>query len=128
MPSQDKHRHRHLSAIPEFNCTFKHLPGKKNPGADALSRIEINAVKLGLDYNHFARKQQQDPEASATRTTITSLQWRDVPLNDSGTTILCDISTGRPCPWIPASLRHYLFNLVHNLSHPSLRASTRLIT
>ncbi|KAK3885598.1 hypothetical protein Pcinc_010190 [Petrolisthes cinctipes] len=55
--------------------------------------IEINVVQLGLDYNHLAREQQQDPEASATRTSITSLQWRDVPLDDSSITILCDIST-----------------------------------
>ncbi|KAK3888854.1 hypothetical protein Pcinc_007120 [Petrolisthes cinctipes] len=79
---------RHLSAISEFNCTFKYLPDKKNPVADALSKVEINAVQIGLDYNHLAREQQQDPEASAPRTLITSLQWRDLPLDDFGTTIL----------------------------------------
>ncbi|KAK3889066.1 hypothetical protein Pcinc_006941 [Petrolisthes cinctipes] len=119
---------QHLSAISKFNFTFKHLPGKKNPVADALPRTEINAVQLGLEYDHLASEQQQDPEASATRNSITSLQWRDVPLNDSGTIILCDMSTGRPCPRIPASLRHHILNLVHNLSHPSCQASTRLIT
>ncbi|KAK3891249.1 hypothetical protein Pcinc_004847 [Petrolisthes cinctipes] len=46
----------------------------------------------------------------------------------SSTTILCDISTGRPRPWVPASLCHHIFNLIHNLSHPSHRAPTRLIT
>ncbi|KAK3889024.1 hypothetical protein Pcinc_006900 [Petrolisthes cinctipes] len=56
---------RHLSAIAKFNCTLTHLPGKKNPVADTLSRIEINAVQLGLDYNQLAKEQQQDPETTA---------------------------------------------------------------
>ncbi|KAK3871584.1 hypothetical protein Pcinc_023272 [Petrolisthes cinctipes] len=110
---------RHLSAIAEFNCTLTHLPGKKNPVADALSRIEINAVQLGLDYNQLAKEQQQDPETTAVRTAITALQWEDVPLGDSNTSIFCDVSTGRPRPWIPSSLRRHIFNLIHGLSHPS---------
>ncbi|KAK3894101.1 hypothetical protein Pcinc_002119 [Petrolisthes cinctipes] len=85
-------QHQHLSAVAEFNCTLTHLPGKKNPVADALSRIEIDAVQLGLDYNHLAKEQQQDPETKAVRTAITALQWKDVPLGDSNISILCDIS------------------------------------
>ncbi|KAK3893552.1 hypothetical protein Pcinc_002617 [Petrolisthes cinctipes] len=119
---------RHFSAIAEFNCTLTHLPGKKNPVADALSRIEINAVQLGLDYNHLVKEQQQDPETTAVRTAITALQWKDVPLGDSNISILCDVSTGRPRPWIPSSLRCHVFNLIHGLSHPSRRATTRLLT
>ncbi|KAK3893660.1 hypothetical protein Pcinc_002532 [Petrolisthes cinctipes] len=119
---------RHLSAIADFNCTLTHLPGKKNPVADALSRIEINAVQLRLDYNQLAKEQQQDPETTAVRTAITALQWKDVPLEDSNISILCDMSTGRPRPWIPSSLRRHVFNLIHGLSHPSRRATTRLLT
>ncbi|KAK3881243.1 hypothetical protein Pcinc_014325 [Petrolisthes cinctipes] len=98
------------------------------PFADALSRIEINAVQLGLDYNQLAKEQQQDPETTAVRTAITALQWKDIPLGDSNISILCDVSTGRPRPWIPSSLRHHVFNLIHGLSHPSHRATTRLLT
>ncbi|KAK3881380.1 hypothetical protein Pcinc_014156 [Petrolisthes cinctipes] len=115
---------RHLSAIAEFNCTLTHLPGKINPVADALCRIKINAVQLGLDYNHLAKEQQQDPETTAVRTAITALQWKEVPLGDSNISILCDVSTGRPHPWIPSSLRRHVFNLIHGLSHPSRRATT----
>ncbi|KAK3892983.1 hypothetical protein Pcinc_003162 [Petrolisthes cinctipes] len=119
---------RHLSTIAEFNCTLTHLPGKKNPVADALSRIEINAVQLGLDYNQLAKEQQQDPETTAVRAPITALQRKYVPLGDSNISIFCDVSTGRPRPWIPSSLRRHVFNLIHGLSHPSRRATTRLLT
>jgi len=118
---------RHLSAIAEFNCSIRHLPGRKNPVADALSRVSIDAVHLGLDYNQLAKEQQQDPETSACHTSITSLKWKDVPVDEAGTTILCDISTGRPRPWVPASLRCHIFSLIHGLSHPSRRATACLL-
>ena len=118
---------RHLSAIVEFNCFIRHLPGKKNPVADALSRVPIDSVQLGLDYNHLAKEQQQDPETAACRTAITSLTWKDILVDEKGTTILCDISTGRPRPWIPTSLRRHVFSLIHGLSHPSRSATTRLL-
>ena len=118
---------RHLSAIAEFNCSLRHLPGKLNPVADALSRAPIDSVHLGLDYNHLAREQQRDPEMPACRTSITSFRWKDVPVDEEGNTILCDISTGRPRPWIPTSLRRHVFSLVHGLSHPSRRATARLL-
>ncbi|XP_045119398.1 uncharacterized protein LOC123509264 [Portunus trituberculatus] len=44
-----------------------------------------------------------------------------------GTTVLCDVSTGRPRPWIPASLRRHVFDLIHGLAHPSRRATAHLL-
>ena len=110
---------RHLSAIAEFNCSLRHLPGKRNPVADTLSRVSINAVQVGLDYNQLAEAQEEDAETVACRTSITSLAWKDVPVTEEGTTVLSDVTTGRPCPWIPAPLCLYVFNLIHGLSHPS---------
>lgn len=118
---------RHLSAIAEFNCSLRHLPGKQNPVADALSRVPIDAVQLGLDYNRLAEVQRADPETAACRTSVTSLSWQDIPMCSDGTTILCDVSTGRPRPWIPASLRRHVFDLIHGLAHPSRRATARLL-
>ena len=118
---------RHLSYISEFNCSLQHVPGKKNPVADALSRNSISSICVGLDYNDLASKQLSDPEFPALQTSLTSLQWQQVPLDDDETTILCDVSSGRPRPWVPNSLRRCVFNLIHGLAHPSARSTAFLL-
>ena len=119
---------RHLSAISEFNCSFRHVAGKDNPVADALSRNAVALIHLGMDLKELALRQRQDPAFPSCKTSSSSLQWVEVPLEDSDVTLLCDTSTGRPRPWIPTDARKEVFDLVHGLSHPSRRATTSLLT
>ncbi|XP_066970112.1 uncharacterized protein [Macrobrachium rosenbergii] len=118
---------RHLAAIAEFTCTIKYLPGRKNLAADALSRIEIDSVQPGIDYEDLAREQAADPETPAYRTAITSQKWKDVPFSSGGSTLLSDVSTRCPHPLIPASRRRLVFDIIHSLSHPSRRTKARLL-
>ncbi|XP_068229426.1 uncharacterized protein [Palaemon carinicauda] len=55
--------------------------GKEEPITDALSRIEIKAVHLGIDYHNLALEQQNDPEAQDYHTTASTLQMKDIPLS-----------------------------------------------
>ena len=119
---------RQLAAIAEFGCSISYVPGKRNPVADALSRIELNSLHLGVDYEDLAREQAADPETATARTAITALKWEDVALEPSGSTLLCDTSTGRPRPLVPASRRRLIFDVIHGLSHPSSRTTTKLMT
>ncbi|CAM1310666.1 Uncharacterised protein r2_g2090 [Pycnogonum litorale] len=116
---------RHLSAIAEFGCVMEYVPGHNNPVADALSRIEIPGVHLGIDYNELANAQKDDPETTAYRTAITGLRWEDVPFGDEESTLLCDTSTGRPRPLVPQTLRRKVFIIIHDLSHPSGRSTAK---
>ena len=118
---------RHLSAISEFNCTLHHVPGKQNPVADALSRNSISAINVGLDYVNLASRQRSSTELPDLHDSSSSLQWRDIPLDDTGTCVRCDVSLGRPRPWIPPDLRRHVFDLVHGISHPSARSTTSLL-
>lgn len=102
-----------MAAISKFGCTISNVPGRKNPVADALSRVEINSVHLRIDYEELAKEQAADPETAAYCTALTALKWEDVP------TLLCDTSKGRPCPLIHASRRKQTFHVIHGLSHPS---------
>ena len=67
---------RHLSTIAETCCTIEYLPGKQNAGADALSRVEISAIQLGIDYVELCAAQQSDPETDAAKSFITNLKWK----------------------------------------------------
>lgn len=103
-------------------CTIKYLPGRKNPVADALSRIKIDSVQLRVDYEEAA-----DPETPTYRTAVTLLRWKDVPFGLGGLTFLSNVSTGRPRPLVPASRRRRVFDVIHVLSHPSGRTTARLL-
>ncbi|XP_066982643.1 uncharacterized protein [Macrobrachium rosenbergii] len=108
-------------------CTIKYLPCKKNPVADALSRIKIDAVELGIDYENLAHEQAADPETLAYRTAIMSLKWKDVPLGPGGPTLLSNVSTGLSRPPVPTSHRRLVFDTIHGLSHSSSRTTARLL-
>ncbi len=42
-------------------------------------------------------------------------------------TLLCDVSTGQPRPMVPVGWRRKVFDAVHGLSHPGVKASTKLV-
>ena len=46
----------------------------------------------------------------------------------SGHKIWCDTSTGVMRPLVPVSLRRLVFNSVHSLAHPGIRATRRMLT
>ena len=117
----------HLSSISEYSCTIRHISGKKNPVADALSQIETDAVYTNIDYCVLADAQRKDPRTPAYKTSITNLQWCDVSYKQEGNMILCDISTGQPRPFILACLHRRVFDLIHGLSHPSGRSTAKLL-
>ena len=119
---------RQLLYISEFTTDIRHVQGKDNPVADTLSRATIADVQLGIEYGAMATAQQQDTEVQAYRTaTSSSLQVEDIPFGTHCVTLLCDMSTGRPRPIVPASWRRQVFDLIHGLSHPSVRTTRKLV-
>lgn len=121
---------RHLTAVSEFTTSVRHVTGKNNPVADALSRTTVAAVHTllpGIDYSALAAAQLTDEELPAYRTAISGLVLQDIPLGPAGTTLLCDVSVGHPRPIVPASWRRHVFDAVHSLAHPSVRATQTLV-
>ena len=116
---------RQLSAIAESGGTITYIPGSKNPVADALSRITINDIQQGIDYDALSREQQTNPETDAYKTAVSNLIWEYVPITN--TQVLCDVSTGRPRPLVPTAFRRKIFNVVHGLAHPSIRSTIKFI-
>jgi cleavage and polyadenylation specificity factor subunit 1 len=117
---------RHLSAVAEFVSTIQHQSGESNIVADCLSRASINAVTLGVDYKRLAAEQANCEETKRIRTAATSLKLQDVDF-DEGLSLLCDTSLGHARPVVPTTQQRHIFDTLHNISHPGVKASQKLI-
>ena len=121
---------RHLAYVSEFTTDVRHIEGKANTVADTLSRGKISAISSpqpGVDYKAMAAAQRADPSITAVPAATIGLVIRDIPLDNYGNSILCDISTGRPRPLVPDTWQRTVFVAVHDLSHPSIRATKQLV-
>ena len=116
---------RQLAYLSEYTTQIVHVSGKDNFVADALSRSSINALyaEVGVDYSAMAAAQRSDPALASFAKSTTSLRLQQVPDGS----LLCDVSTGRPRPVVPRVFRRQVFEAIHALSHPSIRATGALI-
>ena len=117
---------RHLSTLAETFADVQHKEGKHNVVADALSRDAIQAVYQTISPERLQQEQANDDDTRDARTAITGMQLQDEQIGDS--TVLCDISLGYPRPLVPPSLRREVFDVIHGLAHPGVRATRRLIS
>ncbi|BHF75397.1 hypothetical protein SprV_0501849400 [Sparganum proliferum] len=117
----------HLDYISQFTTDIRHIDGPKNEVADMLSRPSLSSLQLshGIDLCAMAAEEQRvgcpDDES------VSGLQLKDVPLTTGSGTILCDVSTPFHRPFVPASMRRAVFQTLHGLSHPGIRASQKLL-
>ncbi len=88
---------RHLDFIAQFTSDIRHVKGNNNVPADALSRVEANAVLSDsppvIDFRAMAAAQESDPDVLQMRCS-SSLTFASMPLAVSDLTILCDTVTG----------------------------------
>ncbi|RVE65529.1 hypothetical protein OJAV_G00117810 [Oryzias javanicus] len=119
---------RHLAAISEFTTDIRHVAGKSNTVADCLSRVLVSPVLLGTDFSAMAAEQPGDADIIALRSGSSGLTLEEVVWQDGGSTLLCDVSTGRPRPVVPVGWRRRIFDSVHSLSHPGVRASVKQVS
>ena len=101
--------------------------------ADALSRIEMNALLSGqpptVDFTAIADAQANDPQIRSLQSSPSStLVVEAVPLANSTNPLYCDTSTGTKRPLVPQRWRRTVFDSLHGLSHPGIRATQKLIT
>lgn len=114
-----------LSFIGQFTTDIRYIKGEDNVVADAMSRIE--AISLEEDYEALAKSQKEDLELADLRQGDSSLQLSRVAVPGTDVSLLCDVSTGKPRPYLTPSFRRVVFDKLHNLSHPGVRATTRLL-
>ena len=135
--SPDRHsprQCRHLDFISQFTTDLRHIRGVDNSVADALSRIEANALTHDsmpvIDFHLMAKAQLTDPELQHLFANPQSLSLQIAPftLDTGGSLLFCDTSRSVPRPFVPEQLRKLVFTALHSLSHPGTRATRHLIS
>jgi hypothetical protein len=96
--------------------------------ADALSRVEVEAIHQPIDFTGLAEEQSHDQELQDLLATGTTLQLEKIDIPGTEATVYCDVSTSRPRPYITPSFRRQVFDVVHELSHPGARATVTAVT
>ena len=125
---------RHLTFIAEYTTDVRHVHGRDNAVADALSRVELSedpvcmaAGPPDLDLLRMAQAQLTDAGVQAFRTAITSLVFADLLIPGTNTTLLCDTSTGVPRPVVPLTWRRAVFDSIHGLAHPGIKTTRKMV-
>ena len=124
---------RHLDFISQFTTDIRHIAGQGNPVTDALSRLEANAVQVdstrpAVDFQAMAKAQPTDKDLQELQSSNNTIKFARVAMPMCKDTLLCDTSTGTPRPYVPQQFRRTVFNSLHDLSHPSIRATQQLVT
>lgn len=115
---------RQLQYISEFSTDIRHVEGKENIVADALSRIEEITV---VDYEQIAEGQQNDAELQKLRNSNTSVVLKPHVLA-SGKSLWCDASQQKIRPYIPPKFRRKIFDQIHGFSHPGIKSTIKQMT
>lgn len=122
---------RHLDYVGQFTTDVRYIAGAENVTADLLSRIQSLYSSNYLDYEKLSDDQQVDVELQSlaqSGTHKSSLKLSKFTLPGSQKEIYCDISTDRLRPFVTKPFRHILLEQIHNLAHPSRRATAKLMT
>ena len=126
---------RHLDFISQFTTDIRHIAGQGNPVADALSCLDTNCNAMHMqssqsivDFRAMAKAQPTDTDLQTLQTSSNNIKFARVAMPMCKDTLLCDTSTGTPRPYVPQQFRRTVFNSLHDLSHPGIRATQRLIT
>ena len=119
---------RHLAYVAEFTSDVQHVAGVENVVADAMSRppvvASVGTVSSYPDLRGMAARQATCASTQAALQ-LPSLNVR--PRQVEGVQLLCDLSLGRWRPLVPVADRDVVFHAIHDVAHPGIRATRRLV-
>lgn len=117
---------RHLDFIGQFTTDVRHIKGEENIVADALSRVA--EIKTPMSYEALAESQESDEECKEYVNGASSLNLKKIEIPGAGAAIWCDTTTEIPRPFLTRPYRKAAFDQLHNMAHPGMRATTKLVT
>ncbi|GBN51057.1 Transposon Tf2-8 polyprotein [Araneus ventricosus] len=118
---------RHLEFVGLFTTDLRYISGSANLVADTFSRIAEISVPESIDFNEMAVAQDLDVDLRSLLGSDYGLELKQLNLLSSQRLLYCDISTGKVRPYVPETSRSRVFEMLHGLSHPAVKATTNLI-
>ena len=76
----------------------------------------------------MAKAQPNDTELQALQSSTNTIKFAKVAMPMCKDNPWCDMSRGTPRPCVPQQFRCTVFESLHHLSHPGIRATQRLVT
>lgn len=121
---------RQLDYISQFTTDIRYIRGQDNIVADLMSRINSISEKRDtpIDWKLFAEQQATDVELKEFQMNDKSLKLVQSEECSNGHKIWCDNATGKMRPFVPKDMRFQVFNGIHSIHHPGIKASCKLIT
>ncbi|GBN33744.1 Transposon Ty3-G Gag-Pol polyprotein [Araneus ventricosus] len=122
-------RLRQLDFISQFTTDIRYVPGKENVVADSLSRVcEIQFSSLA-DLKLWESSQNSDPELKGILEGKIKISGDlvKVQMPDSEISLYCNVNSESNRFYVPGELRRKIFDNLHNMSHPGIRATKALI-
>ena len=116
----------HLDFIAQFNTDLRHISGQDNIVADTLSRVEV--INASVTHEALAAAQADDKELRELLVSTTSLQLEKIFIPGTSVELYCNTSSGKPRPYVPSNLRRQIFNSLHSLSYPGIKATAKLVS
>lgn len=122
-------RTRQLLFISEFTTDIRHVCGNENVVADCLSRLETIDCPSTLDYSEISDAQRDDTFIQdKLKSSTENSQFREIFLPTCEKSIVCNMLDRRVRPYLPEKFRKIAFDMIHNISHPGIRTTRKLIT
>jgi len=116
---------RHLDYIGQFTTDIRHVTGERNVVADALSRAE--EIHSPMNYAALAESQEKDDELKKYVQGESGLRLEKVEIPGTAVAVYCDATAPTPRPFLTGPFRRAAFDLIHNLAHPGIRATGKLV-
>ncbi|GBL95248.1 Transposon Tf2-9 polyprotein, partial [Araneus ventricosus] len=117
----------YLEFIGQFTTDLQYISGSANLVADTFSRIATISVPESIDFDEMAVTQDSDVELRSLLGSGSGLELKQLNLPSSQHLLYCDISMGKVRPYVPETFQRRVFEMLHGLSPPGVRAMTNLI-
>ena len=116
----------HLDFIAQFSTDIQHISGQYNIVADTLSRVD--AISTPITHDILAEAQENDEGLQKYLVCDTSMQLDKILVPGTSVEMYCDTARNRPRPFVPSTLRRQVFDSLHSLSHPGIKATAKIIS